>query len=183
YGSGFNLTGYTTEGNPVRTNQFSVVQANWSRIGVHLQTNYVPASKLFGGWEDGGILDHGAFQVSMYADIGFPDPDGFKFNFQHQYIDREVQQHSATLNMNVSGIKDAAFDKEFNKAASTFDNATRKKYYVEWQVGLNKKAYWVPLFYRGEITTEDGRIGNFKPNPTNAGNQWNVFEWYVKGKA
>ena len=92
----------------------------------------------------------------------------------------EVHRHSATLNQNVSGIKDAAFDKEFNKAASTFDNATRKKYYVQWQVGLNKKAYWIPLFYLPNISTEDGRIANFKPNPTNECEEWNTFEWVVK---
>lgn len=179
FASGFTLEGFTTTGNPVRQAQFNIVLASWKRLNVTFNTNYQPASKLFGEWADGGTLQHGDFQVAMYADVGYPDPDGFRFNFQQQYIDREKTVHSS-VNANVSGIKDATVTKAFNKAARTLDKKVRQKWYNVWQVRLNQQAWWVPLFYRGSISTDDGRIGNFTSNPTNAGNQWNVYEWYPK---
>jgi len=183
FGSGFTLDAFTTSGNPIRQAQFAVIQKSWSNIGVSFNPTYVPAGKLFGGWDDGGTLQHGDFQVSMYADVGYPDPDGLKFDFQSQYIDREKDVHTS-INANVGGIHDASFDKAFDKAAASFDKKVRQKWYNVWQVGLNKKAYWVPLFYRGQINTDDGKVGNFKGNPTNAGNQWNTWEWFLqKGKS
>jgi peptide/nickel transport system substrate-binding protein len=179
---GFTLDFDTTSGNPVRQAQAAVIQKSWSNIGVNLNLNFPPASKLFGEWGDGGVLQHGAFQVAMYADVGYPDPDGFKFNFQHQYIDREKTVHSS-VNANVAGIHDSSFDEAFNKAAASFDPKVRQKWYNVWQVGLNQKAYWVPLFYRGEIATADSKIGNFEANPTNAGDEWNTFAWVAKGHA
>lgn len=179
YPNGFSIDGVTTQGNPVRVAQFNIVLASWKKIGVNFNPNYQPASKLFGEWADGGTLQHGDFAVSMYADVGYPDPDGFKQNFQHQYIDREKDVHSA-VNANVAGIKDPLIDQAFNKAYKTLDPKVRQKWYNVWQTRLNQQAYWVPLFYRGEINTDDGRIANFTSNPTNAGNQWNVYNWYVK---
>jgi peptide/nickel transport system substrate-binding protein len=182
YPNGFSVDGITTQGNPVRVAQFNIVLASWKKIGVTFNPNYEPSTKLFGEWADGGTLQHGDFSVAMYADVGYPDPDGFKQNFQHQFIDREKTVHSS-VNANVAGIKDPQIDQAFNKAFKTLDPAVRQKWYNVWQVRLNQQAYWIPLFYRGEINTDDGRIGNFTSNPTNAGNQWNVYKWFLKGSS
>jgi ABC-type oligopeptide transport system substrate-binding subunit len=180
YSGGFSLDGYTTSGNPVRAAQFSVVQSYWKKINVSFVPNFVPASKLFGGWTDGGTLQHGAFQVAMYADVGYPDPDNLKVVFQSKYIDREKTAHSS-INGNVPGLKDKIVDQGFNKGAASFDPKVRQKYYTQVQIELNKVAAHDDLFYRPEIATDDGRVGNFVANPTNTGNQWNTWAWYAKG--
>jgi peptide/nickel transport system substrate-binding protein len=180
--SGCTLDFYTTSGNAVRQAQAAVIANSFKKIGVNLTLNFVPASKLFGGWTDGGILQRGTFQVSMYADVGYPDPQGFFNTQQSNYIDREKTVHS-TVNANVAGIHDKSFDQAFNKAPSSFDPKVRQHWYNIWQVGLNHQAYWIPLFYRGTIATADSKIGNFESNPTNASDEWNTFSWVAKGHA
>ena len=180
YAGGFTVDGYTTSGNAVRAAQFSVVQSFWKKINVNFVPNFVPASKLFGGWTDGGTLQHGAFQVAMYADVGYPDPASLNTIFQSQFIDREKQSHSS-VNGNVPGLKDKVIDKAFDKATTSFDPKVRQKYYTQIQIELNKVAAHDDLFYRPEIATDDGRVTNFSANPTNQGNQWNTWAWYVKG--
>ncbi len=181
YASGFSLDGYTTSGNPVRAAQFAVIQSYWKKINVSFVPNFVPASKLFGGWTDDGTLQHGTFQVAMYADVGSPDPDNLKIIFQSKYIDRDQASHSS-INMNESGIKDKIIDQGFDKGAASFDPAVRLKYYTAVQVELNKTSPFDLLFYRPEIATEDGHVGNFSTNPTNTGNQWNSYAWFTKGQ-
>jgi peptide/nickel transport system substrate-binding protein len=180
YSGGFTVDGYTTSGNPVRAAQFSVVQSYWKKINVNFVPNFVPASKIFGGWTDNGTLQHGAFQVAMYADVGYPDPDNLKTIFESKYIDREKSAHSS-INQNVPGLKDKIVDQGFDKGAASFDPKVRQKYYNQVQVELNKVAAHDDLFYRPEIATDDGRVGNFSANPTNTGNQWNTWAWYPKG--
>jgi peptide/nickel transport system substrate-binding protein len=181
YSGGFSLDGFTTSGNPVRAAQFAVIQSYWKKINVNFVPNFVPASKLFGGWTSDGTLQHGTFQVAMYADVGSPDPDSLKVVFQSKYIDREKSAHSST-NQNEPGLKDKIVDQGFDKGAASFDPAVRLKYYTQVQVELNKVAPHDDLYYRPEIATEDGHITNFVTNPTNQGNQWNTFAWVAKGQ-
>jgi peptide/nickel transport system substrate-binding protein len=181
YSGGFSLDGFTTSGNPVRAAQFAVIQSYWKKINVNFVPNFVPASKLFGGWTSDGTLQHGTFQVAMYADVGSPDPDSLKVVFQSKYIDREKSAHSST-NQNEPGLKDKIVDQGFDKGAASFDPKVRLKYYTQVQVELNKVAPHDDLYYRPEIATEDGHITNFVTNPTNQGNQWNTFAWVAKGQ-
>jgi peptide/nickel transport system substrate-binding protein len=181
YSGGFSLDGYTTSGNAVRAGQFSVIQSYWKKVNVNFVPNFVPAGKLFGGWTDGGTLQHGAFQVAMYADVGSPDPDNLKVIFQSKYIDREKTAHSST-NQNEPGLKDKIVDQGFDKGAASFDPKVRLKYYTQVQIELNKVAPFDNLFYRPEIATEDGQVNHFVTNPTNTGNQWNTWQWTAKGQ-
>jgi peptide/nickel transport system substrate-binding protein len=179
---GCTLDYYTTSGNPVRAAQVAVITNGWGNIGVKVTPNFTPATKLFGGWGDGGVLQHGTFQVAMYADVGYPDPQGFFNTLQSPFIDREKTVHS-NVNANVGGIHDSVLDQAFNKAPRSFDPKVRQKYYNLFQVRLNQQAYWVPLFYRGSIDTADSKIGNFQTNPTNASSEWNSFQWIPRGHA
>jgi peptide/nickel transport system substrate-binding protein len=182
YKSGFSLEGVTTSGNPVRTAEFSIMEANWARIGVQFQPTYIPATVLFSDWDHGSPRHTGDFQVVMYTDTGYPDPDALKADFQSTFIDRDKTVHSA-INTNYGGIRDPLIDEAFNRGASTLDPSVRRRWYSAWQVQVNKKAYWVPLYYRYLISTSDGRIGNWKTNPTATGQEWNSFEWYVRGSS
>jgi peptide/nickel transport system substrate-binding protein len=181
YPNGFSLDAYTTSGNPVRAAQFSVIQSYFKKVNVNFVPNFIPASKLFGGWTDGGTLQHSTFQVAMYADVGSPDPDNLKIIFQSKYIDRDKTSHSST-NQNEAGLKDKIVDQDFDKGAASFDPAVRLKYYTQAQVELDKAAPFDLLFYRPEIATDDGHVTNFVANPTNTGNQWNTYAWSVKGQ-
>jgi len=180
--SGCDIDGVTTSGNPVRQAEFAVMQKNWARIGVRFHPGYIPASLLFSNWDKGAPPHTGKFQVAMWTDVGYPDPDGLKTTMMSQFIDREKTTHSS-VNANAAGIHDKVFDTQYVKGERTLDNKVRQAAYNAIQVEMNKQAYWIELYFRPEVATDDGRIGNFSTNPTNLANEWNTFNWYPKGSS
>lgn len=179
WADGFSLDVTTTSGNPVRQAQMAVLAQNWARLGVRVNPVYVPATTMFAGWQQNGPLNHGNFQVGMFAFLGSPDPDQLKYNLQSRYVDREVVLH-AEINQNYSGIHNSRIDRALDRAAHTIDRTERAQSYNAVQVELNKQAYWIPLYFRPTIATESGRIENFSNNPTQTGPTWNMFAWKVK---
>jgi ABC-type transport system substrate-binding protein len=177
--NGFSLDVATTLGNPVRAAQLAVLQSNWARLHVQVVPNFVPASKLFAGWDQGGTLDHGQYQVAMFAFLGQPDPDQLKYNLQSRFVDRTAKTHAA-INENYAGIRDSVLNRAFNQAAGTVSSSARARQYAAAQARLNQQAYWVPLYFRPTIATADGRVQNFSTNPTQTGPTWNLFAWKVK---
>ncbi len=181
YANGFSVDGMTTMGNPTRAAEFAVMQSNWNHIGVKFNPSYIPASKLFGSWDEGAPPHLGTFQIAMWTDVASPDPDYYHTSFQSQYIDREKTVHSA-INANYAAIHNSLIDEAFTKGAATLVPSQRAKWYRIWQEQVNKNAYWIMLYYRTDITTTNGKLQPFKPNGTGEGPQWNSFEWYLKGQ-
>jgi peptide/nickel transport system substrate-binding protein len=176
YKGGFSVDFFTTSGNAVRAAEAAVVAAGWKKVGVNVNLNLVTATKLFGNWDSGGTLQHGAFQVAQFGYSGQPDPDQLHFNLQSKYIDREQSVHSDT-NENEAGVHDAIFDKDFPAASKTIDTAVRTKYYDAIQAELNQKAYWDTLYYRPQLATADSKVGSFEDNPTQFGPTANIYSW------
>lgn len=179
---GFSVDADTTSGNAVRQAEFSVIQNNWAKIGVGFTPNYVPAGKFFSDWATGSPLNHGAFQVAQFTDVGYPDPDTWETSLNSKYVDRDKTVHAAT-NANYSGIRDSVIDKDLAKASQTTVKSVRQKYYTDLQTRMAKEAYWIPEYYRPKIDTEDGKVAHFSQNPTNVGAEWNAWQWALKGKS
>lgn len=177
--NGCTLDFFTTNGNPVRQAQEDVIASNWKRIGVDLSPHFVPLSVFLAGWDRGGIMVHGAFQVGMFAWGASPDPDYLKFMTQSRYIDREQTTH-ANLNRNYAGIHDQLIDRDFDRGAHSFNRVIRYRNYAAIQLELDKLAYWICLYFRPQINTSDPRVGNFKPGPL-AASWWNTYEWKSQG--
>ena len=179
YKGGFTLDFYTTSGSPGRQVQEAAIASSWSKLGVKVKPNYVSASKLLAGWDQGGIAVHGDFQVAMFAYLGSPDPDQYKFNLQSRYCDRTARIHS-TINGNNSCVHDPLIDGSLSAAARSFSVAARAADYAAIARQINIRAYWIPLYFRSSIATDDGRVANFSNNPTQLGPTWNIYAWKVK---
>ena len=179
YAGGFTVQLSTTSGNPVRQAQLGVLAENLKKIGVTAVPNFIPGSKFFAGWDQGGTLDHGDFQIADFAFGGSPDPDQFHYNFQSKFIDRRQTAH-ATVNQNYSAIDSPTINADFKKGAGTFDSKLRAKYYKAFQEEINQKADWITLYYRPQVATADSHLVNFKENPTQFGETWNTFDWATK---
>jgi len=178
YKDGFDLHLATTTGNPVRVAQAGVIQNNWKRLGVNVTVDYIPASTIFGEWDDNGTLHRGQFLVGMFGSSGSPDPDQLKYNMVSRYIDRSQQTH-VPINQNYSGIRNSKIDKAFAEAAKTLSNKHRAKNYHLIQQETVKNAYWIGLYYRPSIATSSNHIKGFLNNPTHAGPTWNIYDWTV----
>jgi ABC-type transport system substrate-binding protein len=179
FSSGFTLQTYTTTGNPVRAAQLGVLAASLKKIGITAVPNFVPSTKYFAGWDQGGTLDHGDYQIADFAFIGQPDPDQFKFNLVGKYCDRKQAVH-AEVNENYACIQNAAMDKAFTQEATSFDNKVRQSAFSTMQKLINQNAWWIPLYSRPSIATVDPKLKNFANNPTQYGQTWNAFAWASK---
>jgi peptide/nickel transport system substrate-binding protein len=177
YKNGFDLDFVTSAGNSVRAAEAGVVQSNWKRLGVNVTINFSPADKFFSDWATGSELNHGEFQVAMFAFSGSPDPDQIKYNVKSEYIDREKQDHSSPLNVNYSGIRDSIIDKAMDKGAVSTTPKVRAQEYAIVQRRISQQTYWIPLYYRPNIATTAPKVKNFIDNPTQAQPTWNVSAW------
>ena len=92
------------------------------------------------------------------------------------FVDREKTTHN-NVNANLSGQHDKLIDKAFQIASVNTDKKVRAKWYKVWQVQNNKNVYWLPLYYRDDISTADAHVGNYRPNPVTY-EQWNSWQWY-----
>jgi ABC-type transport system substrate-binding protein len=75
---------------------------------------------------------------------------------------------------------DPVIDRAFTAGSRTLNSAVRQNNYNAIQVEVNKLAYWIPLYFRPTIATDDGRVANFSNNPTSLGPEWNMFAWRLK---
>ncbi len=175
--NGFSLDWYTTSDNPARQASEAVAVSNLKRIGITVNGNFEPASKLFGSYKAGGTLATGGFQMAEFAySSSTPDPDGWKFNFQSQYISRTDPIHSPA-DANDSGIRDSLLTREFNVGFHSVKSSARKNAYYAVETEVNKLADWIPLYFRPAIATYDNKSKTFTNNPLDTGPEWNMFAW------
>jgi ABC-type transport system substrate-binding protein len=177
YKGGFSVDFFTTSGNPVRQAQEAVIAADWNKIGVKVNPNFVPSTKLFGDWNSGGILQHGAFQVAMHGFVITPEPDGTKSLLQTKFIDRRAVNHSLT-NANSSGISDKLIDREFDVASHTLNSSVRRNAYYAVQVEMDKLAHWIMLYWRPQIVTYH-HVAPVYNNPTSFQVTFNIYKWHA----
>jgi peptide/nickel transport system substrate-binding protein len=175
---GFTLDFVTLADQPTRQVEEQNMAADWARLGVKVNLILVPYPHIFDDWDHGGPLDHGAFQVALFADFGYSDPDYWRIALQSRYIDREQSTHNGS-NANLSGIHDAVFDRDFDLASRTVNNKVRSTNYAAIQRELDQQAYWVGLYFRPFISTVDSRVRNYTGSPLDS--TWNMYAWKVKG--
>lgn len=63
---------------------------------------------------------------------------------------------------------------------TALDSGQRHAVFNRFQQLAADRVYFIMLYARTNITADNGRIGNYKPNPSSVGNSWNAYEWYVK---
>jgi ABC-type transport system substrate-binding protein len=156
------------------------IAADWARLGVKVNPIFVPFGQLTADWDHGGPLPHGGFQAALFAEPGSPDPDGWRTDLQSQYIDREQSIHNP-INSNHSGIHNAVFDRAFDLAGRSLNLKVRSANYAAIQRELDQQAYWIGLSFRPSISTADSKVLHFTDSPFYFGQDWNTYEWKVRG--
>jgi peptide/nickel transport system substrate-binding protein len=178
YPSGFSVDFQTTTAPTTRGAEQAAICQNWSQIGVNCNPLHTPSSALFGQWASNGTLDHGQFQVALFAFLGGADPDPLKEDLMGRFIDRNQTVH-APINQNYSGVHDSVIDNAFTTASATLNNAVRARYYAIAQTRVNQNADWIMLYYRPVIATADSHVKNVTDVPTQTGPEWDTWAWHL----
>jgi len=179
YGPGHPLNlNFVTTGSSFRIRSSQLLQRLWSQIGVAVRIRYAAAfgnNGLFTKYVDGGILYHRTFDIAEFAFSTNPDPDQVKANFEPQ----DIPDATHPTGGNYIGLNDPQITKDLDLAGTTLDDAARHRYYDDFQNRVVSQAYYINLFNRPNVLVVKGTIGNFKPNVTQNGNEWNTWEWFV----
>lgn len=160
----------------IRSSQ--LLQRLWAQIGVDVRIKYATAfgqNGLFEKYADGGLLYHRRFDIAEFAFSTPPDPDSQVNISEPQYIPDATHP----TGQNYIGLNDARVTNDLEQARTTLDEAKRHQFYNDFQTYFVNQAYWISLYNRPNIIAFKGTIGNFKPNVTSAGDEWNAFEWWV----
>ncbi len=183
-GSGKHLyLNFTTTTTSVRQKDFQILSRYWANVGIHVNPHFLSGSPsanggLFSPYNLNGTLYQRRFDIALFAYQEPPDPQSSEVNFNPAFIPTAAK-HGASQE-NYTGVTDADQYNLLVKARQSFDSSQRHALVNQWQALVNSRVYWIMLYARANITADNGRIGNFQPNPSSAGNSWNAYEWYVK---
>lgn len=159
----------TSAGNRVREDWQQIVQQEWAKIGVkaHIQ-NYEP-NTLFGDILEGLKFDMIIFgwqsgfdpsPRSIWHSASIPDPTNPEFSAQ-----------------NYPGYANERVDELIELSEREMDREKRKEYFFEIQEILAEEVPSLYIYFYTEIFAYPTNLKNFKPNPTQAQNTWNIWEW------
>jgi ABC-type transport system substrate-binding protein len=175
---GFTLDFLTTSGSPERYAAAQYLATSWARLGVHLDLHFVSGSDLFNDWDHGGIVVHGAFQVGLWANPFMDDGGSLDTLLQSRNIPTQ-SSHDANTSDNVSHIRDAVIDRDFDLLARTTKRKARDTLLAAIQQELNRKAYWIMLWIQPNIATSDDRVTDLAPGL--APLAYDIQDWRVTG--
>ena len=186
-GSGNHLSlRFATTQSTVRQLDFQVLSRDWASIGIHVSPTFASGSisangGMFSPYNLNGLLATRHFDIALFAFTEAADAQQSEDNFNPDLIPT-VTTHSSG-DQNYTGVGLGADADEYAllvQARHTLDQGQRKALFNKWQQLVNQRVYWIMLYARSDITVSNGRIGNFIPNGTNSGNEWNAYQYYVK---
>ncbi len=183
YGSGKHLTlrFYSTSA-PIREKSYGILSRYWASVGIHMVAEFPKGGGnggLFSPYNLNGILAQRRFDVAQFTYSVAPDPQTLEENFNPSLIPTPAKHGNTDLNY--MGVTD---QQQFNllvQARTAIDTSQRHTIFDQWQRLESQQVYWIMLFNRANITATNGTIGNYAPNPTSQGNEWNSWEWYKTG--
>ena len=169
----------TTSGNTLRINTVQLIQQDLQKIGVPVNVvgQQYPAGTFFGDFASSGTLASGNYDLAVYSYVLALDSDANLYTNYHSSQIPTAQDLSGT---NYQRIKDPKLDGLLQQARATLDQQQRTAIYKNVQAYMIQQVYQVPLYERANITLTDASVGNYFPNPTSIGNQWNIGEWWRK---
>ena len=175
--SGCTISAVTTSGNTQRLAELAVVASNLKAIGITVNVTTQPATQLFATWKENGTLQHGTFELALFAYVGVtPDPDGWKNNMESKFINQLDPNHSAQ-DKNQAGLRDKLVDQAFEAAAHSFNPSVRRSWYYKAQVEISKQVPWITLSVRPIFVTYDRKVLGVKVNGYSIVDQWNAYSW------
>ena len=128
-------------------------------------------SVLFGGFDEGGILKRGVFDIALYAILTPPDPSTKEGSYSAHFMPPTGQNYSRIDHERLTGL--------LSRGSETVAFEERKRIYDDIAVILARQAPTVPLLWVTQLDAMPERIHNYRPNPTQSGDTWNAGEWWL----
>jgi peptide/nickel transport system substrate-binding protein len=174
---------YCSDTPSVRVDTVKLVASQLKAIGIKVDVATKPTADVFGPWstskpETACNLRHGNYDVAEFSyDWSGVDP----LLQARAYRSDEIPDNPPNTGDNVTRIALPALDKAYGTVRSSVDFTQIRDAMSAIQdiYGSDKNTYELPLYFRRDVWLVGPRIHNFMGNPTPAGGEWNIGDWWV----
>jgi len=149
-----------------------VLNKQLGEIGVTLEIKNYHPSVLFAGFDDGGILSGGKYEMALYAFMAPPDPSTKETSYSADFVPPAGQ--------NYSYFEDAALTDLLSMGSSAISFERRKILYSEILKILAREVPVIPLLWITQVDAMPESLRNYRPNPTQSGDSWNANMWWLE---
>jgi peptide/nickel transport system substrate-binding protein len=172
------VTLVTTTGNAVRNAFIDLASQEWTKnLGVIVNIAQYKAGTLFTLYSKNGTLATGNYDIALFAYVNGADDDGATGTFQSDQIPGPKNDGGG----NYMGVSDPKIDQYLKTGRTSLDDAVRKQTYHDLFAYIASQYINFPLYIRADYTLTKTTLGNYKQNPTSAGNEWNLNDWFTTG--
>lgn len=168
---------YTTFGNPIRESFLELIKQDLGTVGITAVVNQ--SHKFFAGYDAGGILKTGVYDVGLFT---FSTPADGDSNTA-EIIPSQIPGKTNPGGQNYSGLNDPQLVTYLDNGRKELDSAKRIAIYKQFYDYVAQQNYIIPLYSRLDISLTKTTLGNYLQHPTSVGNFWNVSEWFQKASS
>ena len=146
-----------------------VLREQLRQIGVDLSIRNHHPTVLYAGWDEGGVLKRGRFDIALYAFLSPPDPSTKEGTYSADYVPPTGQNNTR--------IRNGELTRLLALGSATIDEAERRRIYGEVSRIIADEAPIVPLLWVTQLDAMPARLRGYRPNATQSGDTWNAAEW------
>ncbi|MHB8146016.1 MAG: peptide ABC transporter substrate-binding protein [Vulcanimicrobiaceae bacterium] len=154
------------QGSELAQNVTVQVQQMLRSVGIDVQLKSYDYQILYAAAQDGGILNGGKFDMTLYAWVSGSDPDN-----SSDWLCSEIPP----AGNNVTRYCSKAMDRDQTLALSTFNRTKRKADYAKIERLLLRDVPGVFLYYQPLRYARIANLRHFSPNGISEG--WNASSW------
>ena len=141
-------------------------------IEIKIQT--VPSTVLFGGYQDGGLMKRGNFDIAMSRDGYVVDP----VVWAGKFTTAQIPSAEHVEGLNFMFYSNAEYDRVVDQAATIVDMAERRKLYTQAARRFAADRPALPLYSSAWGTAWSKRLGGVKALSWN-GIWVQSADWYI----
>jgi peptide/nickel transport system substrate-binding protein len=174
---------YCSDNSQVRVNTLKLVAAQLKSIGIKVDVNTKPSADVFGLWNNSKPdtqcnLRRGNFDVAEFSYEWSPMDPLLQYR---AYRSDEIPDNPPNTGENVTRVNLPALDKAYGtvKGSVDFRQIRDAMSVIQDIYGSDKNTYELPLYFRKDVWLVGSRLHNFTGNPSSAGGEWNIGDWWV----
>jgi ABC-type transport system substrate-binding protein len=170
----------TTSGNSQRAAEEEQLIKNWADIGATVTTKNWPAGQFFNGFQQGGILATGQYDIALFANNWGADPDSWCVTVESNQIPTTANPSG----LNWGRANDPALDSACAAGAGEVDTNKRIADYKHVQTEWRDYLPYIELYERPDVFSHASNFGNFAPSVNTCLGTCNAPDWFnTKGKS
>jgi peptide/nickel transport system substrate-binding protein len=173
---------YCTTAHLYRFDALNLIAGQLKQVGIKVDVNFKLESTFWAPWsapQSTGLCNirHGNFDVAEFSYVSSFDPLGAYRIYHSSQIPSALMPDGE----NVSRINLPALDAAYDQVARNVDLSKIRAAMFEIQdlYGSDQNTYQMPLYLRRDIWLVGSKLHNFTGNPTPAGGEWNIGDWWV----